>query len=201
MLNFIQAGGWIMLPLIICSVIALAISIERLWTLRYQKIAPKGLLNQVIYWLQRQQLNQAKLNAITQQSPLGQLFVTTITNIPLGTEQAKERIHDEAHYILHELQRFLNTLGTIALISPLIGLLGTVIGMIEVFTVIMIQGSGNPASLAGGISQALITTAAGLIIAIPTLISHRYLTRKVDELVIALEQQTVQLLDYFNKKS
>lgn len=198
--SFIQSGGWLMLPLIICSVIALAITIERLWSLRYQKIIPKGLLNQVLYWLQHQELDQAKMEAIAQQSPLGRLFATTIANIPLGMKQAKERIHDEAHYVLHDLQRFLNTLGTVAVIAPLIGLLGTVIGMIQVFSVIMLQGNGNPATLAGGISQALITTAAGLIIAIPALVSHRYLTRKVDELVIALEQQTVVLLDYFNKK-
>ena len=111
-------------------------------------------------------------------------------------KETKEKIHDETHYVLHDLQRFLNALGTIAVISPLIGLLGTVMGMIQVFTVIMVQGTGNPANLAGGISEALITTAAGMIIAIPALISHRYLIRKVDELTIELEQETLELLDY-----
>ena len=199
MLGFVKAGGWLMLPLLICSVLVLAITIERFWSLRSQQIAPGGLLRKVMYWLKRQQMDQAKLQYLEEHSPLGRLFATTIQNIPRGIQETKERIHDEAHYVLHDLQRFLNMLGTIAVIAPLLGLLGTVMGMIQVFSVIMLQGTGNPATLAGGISEALITTAVGMIIAIPALISHRYFMRKVDDLVMDLEQQTLELLDFFRK--
>ena len=197
MLNFVQAGGWLMLPLMLCSVLVLAISIERFWSLRYQQIAPDHLLQKTLHWLKRAQMDQNKLLYLEQNSPLGRLLATTIRNIPRGMQETKERIHDEAHYVLHDLQRFLNTLGTVAVISPLLGLLGTVIGMIQVFSVIMLQGTGNPATLAGGIAEALITTAAGMVIAIPALISHRYFMRKVDDLVMDLEQQTLALLDFF----
>ena len=196
MLSFIKSGGWLMIPLIICSVLALAITIERLWSLRRKNILPENLSAQVRYWVQQNQIDKNKLQTIGQQSPLGRLLAATITNAPLSIKETKEKIHNEAHYVLHDLQRFLNALGTIAVISPLIGLLGTVMGMIQVFTVIMVQGTGNPANLAGGISEALITTAAGMIIAIPALISHRYLIRKADELIIELEQETLALLDY-----
>ena len=196
MLSFIKSGGWLMIPLIICSVLALAITIERLWSLRRKNILPENLSAQVRYWVQQNQIDKNKLQTIGQQSPLGRLLAATITNAPLSIKETKEKIRDEAHYVLHDLQRFLTALGTIAVISPLIGLLGTVMGMIQVFTVIMVQGTGNPANRAGGISEALITTAAGMIIAIPALISHRYLVRKADELIIELEQETLALLDY-----
>lgn len=195
MFELIQAGGWLMIPIIACSIIALAICFERLWTLQPGKIAPKGLLADVWQQVQKHEITADRMSEIKSGSPLGMIIVAGLNNASHGREIMKESIQEAAGQVIHELERFLTPLGTIAAITPLLGLLGTVIGMIKVFTEIMIQGTGNASVLAGGISEALITTAAGLTIAIPALIFHRYFQRRIDSLVVTMEQETVKLIE------
>nr|WP_219339934.1 MotA/TolQ/ExbB proton channel family protein [Spartinivicinus marinus] len=184
-----------MLPILICSILALAIIIERAWTLRPSKIAPKHTLALVWKWIKNKQLDSKRLKELKGSSPLGQILAAGLSNSKHGREIMKEGIEEAASGVVHDLERFLNSLGTIAAITPLLGLLGTVIGMIKVFAEIQISGTGNADALAGGISEALITTAAGLTIAIPALIMHRFYVRRVDELVIAMEQEATKLVE------
>ncbi|MCX4029421.1 MotA/TolQ/ExbB proton channel family protein [Endozoicomonas sp. SM1973] len=195
MKELIVAGGWLMLPILICSILALAIIIERAWTLRPSKIAPKHTLALVWKWIKNKQLDSKRLKELKGSSPLGQILAAGLSNSKHGREIMKEGIEEAASGVVHDLERFLNSLGTIAAITPLLGLLGTVIGMIKVFAEIQISGTGNADALAGGISEALITTAAGLTIAIPALIMHRFYVRRVDELVIAMEQEATKLVE------
>lgn len=195
MFELVKSGGWLMLPIIICSIVALAICLDRFLALNPDKIAPKQLLAQVWGWIKNNQLDAEKIKGLKTSSPLGRILAAGLSNSRHGRDVMKESIQEAASYVIHDLERYLNTLGTIAAISPLLGLLGTVIGMIKVFTEIMQQGTGNAGVLAGGISEALITTAAGLSIAIPALIMHRYYVRRIDGIVIALEQETVKLVD------
>ena len=195
MFELVKAGGWLMLPIILCSVAALAICVEKYLALNPEKIAPKHLLAQVWGWIKNNQLDAEKIRELKTGSPLGRILAAGLSNSRHGREVMKESIQEAANHVIHDLERYLNSLGTIAAITPLLGLLGTVIGMIKVFTEIMLQGTGNAAVLAGGISEALITTAAGLSVAIPALMMHRYFVRRVDTIVIALEQETIKLVD------
>lgn len=195
MVEIVRAGGWLMLPIILCSIIAIAIIIERFWTLSAARIAPKYVLAQVWTWLKNNQLDSSKLRELRLSSPLGQILAAGLLNSKYGREPMLESIEQAAAQVVHDMERYLNTLGTIAAITPLLGLLGTVFGMIQVFSEIMLQGTGNANALAGGISVALITTAAGLIVAIPTFMFQRYFTRKVDSLVLNLEQESIKLVD------
>lgn len=195
MFELVKSGGWLMLPIILCSIAAAAICIERYIALNESKISPPQLLAQVWGWIKNNQLNADKLRDLKASSPLGQILAAGLSNSSHGRDVMKESIQEAASHVIHDLERYLNTLGTIAAIAPLLGLLGTVIGMIKVFTEIMLQGTGNAAVLAGGISEALITTAAGLSVAIPALIMHRYYSRKIDTVVITLEQETIKLVD------
>jgi len=193
--ELISAGGWLMLPIVLSSVVALAIVFERLWALRSSRVAPANLLGQVWRWIKDGQLDATRLKTLRADSPLGEILATGLANTRHGREIMKESIQEAATKVIHELERYLNTLGTIAAITPLLGLLGTVIGMIDVFTAVMVQGTGNTAVLAGGISKALITTAAGLTVAIPALFFHRFFMRRVDELVVAMEQEATKLVE------
>ena len=195
MLEIIQSGGWMMVPIIIASVLALAITVERFWTLRPGKIAPPNLLSQVWGWMKNKQLDSAKIRSLKDSSPLGNVLAAGLINSRHGRQIMKESIEEVASHEIHEMERYLNALGTIAAVAPLMGLLGTVIGMIKVFAEIMAQGTGQANLLAGGISEALITTAAGLVIAIPALICHRMLQRRVDEIVVYMEQEALKLVD------
>lgn len=195
MFELIVAGGWLMLPIVACSVVALAICLERLVVLRPRKIAPSGLLAQVWEMTRSGTLSAEHMSVIRHESPLGRIIVAGLNNSRHGREIMKESIQEEASHVVHDMERFLNPLGTIAAITPLLGLLGTVIGMIKVFTEIMIQGTGNAGVLAGGISEALITTAAGLSVAIPALVMHRYFQRRVDSLVLTMEQESIKLVE------
>lgn len=195
MFEIIKSGGWLMLPIILCSIIAMGIIVERYWALRRDKIAPKDQLAQVWSQIKNNQMDGAKLKELKQSSALGQILAAGLSNSKLGRDVMKDSIEEAASHVAHEMERFLSALGTIAAITPLLGLLGTVLGMIEVFTAIMVQGTGNAGVLAGGISQALITTATGLAIAIPALIFHRALTRRVDELLVNMEQEAIKLVD------
>ena len=195
MIELIRAGGWLMIPIILCSVLAIAIIIERFWTLSSARITPKYVLAKVWTWIKNNQLDSGKLRELRMSSPLGQILATGLVNSKYGRAAMIESIEQTAAQVVHEMERYLNTLGTIAAITPLLGLLGTVVGMIRVFSEIMLQGTGNANALAGGISEALISTAAGLSVAIPTYMFHRYFTRKVDSLVLSLEQESIKLVD------
>lgn len=195
MKELVFAGGWMMIPLMLASVLAVAISIERLWTLRSDKIAPKHLLAQVWSWIKNEELDGARLKQLKQDSHLGAVLAAGLSNSKHGRDITKEAIEQAASNAVHEMERFLTALGTIAAVAPLMGLLGTVLGMISVFNEIMAQGTGNAGVLAGGISEALITTAAGMMIAIPALIFHRIFERRIDEIVIFMEQEAVKLVD------
>ncbi len=195
MFELVKSGGWLMLPILFCSVMALAISIERFWTLRQNRVAPKHLVGEVWAEVQKGTLTSEKLGRIQLASALGKIIVTGLNNSKFGREIMKESIQETASKVIHDMERFLNPLGTIAVVTPLLGLLGTVVGMIKVFTEIMIQGTGNANVLAGGISEALITTAAGLSVAIPALIMHRYFLRRVDYLVVEMEQEAIKLVE------
>jgi biopolymer transport protein ExbB len=191
----VQAGGWLMLPILLCSVIALAIVGERLWSLQVKKIAPSNLVSQVWQWNKAGNLTDNHIDALKKNSPLGQILAAGLLNRNHPREIMKESIEDVGRQVVHELERYLNTLGTIASVTPLLGLLGTVIGMIKVFSAILSHGVGNPAVLAGGISEALITTAAGLSVAIPSLIFYRYYRGKVDSLVLKMEEEALKIVD------
>lgn len=193
--EIIKAGGWLMLPLIACSVAAAGIVIERLWTLRVDKVAPKNLVSQIWQWVNQNELNETRIRGLKKDSPLGQILAVGLLNRKHDREIMKESIEEAGRAVVHELERFLNALGTIAQITPLLGLLGTVIGMITVFTTITDVGVGDPNALAGGISTALITTAAGLSVAIPSLIFYRYFRGKIDALVVTMEQETIKLIE------
>ena len=195
MLELVTAGGLLMIPILLCSVVVLAICIERLFTLNARKIAPPHLLATVWQQLKADQLDTGKLKTLRQSSPLGRILAAGLSNAYHGREVMKESIQEAASHVVHELERYLNTLGTIAAVTPLLGLLGTVMGMIKVFAEIMAQGTGNASVLAGGISEALITTAAGLSVAIPALVMHRYFVGRIDGIVVELEQETIKLVD------
>jgi len=193
--ELVQAGGWLMIPIVLCSIIAAAICVERFWTLRPSQIAPKNLLATVWSWIRSNQLDNKRLRELRMSSPLGQILAAGLSNSRRGREIMKEAIEEGAGQVVHEMERYLNTLGTIAAITPLLGLLGTVIGMIKVFSAINLEGTGNTAVLAGGISQALITTAAGLTVAIPSLFFYRFFQRRVDELVMNMSQEAIKLVE------
>jgi len=193
--EIIKSGGWLMLPIILCSIAAFGISAERLWTLRIGKIAPAGLVNQVWSWIKSNKLDSSKVKTLSNDSSLGRILAVGLINSKHGREIMKESISETASHEIHKMERFLNALGTIAAITPLLGLLGTVVGMIRVFTAIVVEGSGNASVLAGGISEALITTAAGLAVGIPALFFHRFFTRRIEEISIDMEQQAIKLVD------
>jgi len=190
-----------MLPIIACSIIAMAIIIERFWSLQKRKIIPQQqMVAQIWQWAQDNQLNGKRIKTLRDGSPLGRVLAAGLMNANMSREVMKESIQDAGRHVIHKLERYLNTLGTIAVISPLLGLLGTVIGMIKVFSVITDVGVGNPGELAGGISQALVTTAAGLSVAIPSVIFHRYFRGKVNELVVDMEEESLKLVDVLHSK-
>jgi len=184
-----------MWPILLCSVIALAMIAERFWSLQEKRVTPKNLVAQVWQWDKAGEINKERLYELHQGSPLGRILVAGLVNRHHSRLIMKESIEEVGRHVAHELERFLNTLGTIASITPLLGLLGTVVGMIKVFAVITTQGVGDPGILAEGISQALITTAAGLTVAIPSLMFFRYFRGKVDELVMTMEQEALRMVE------
>ncbi|MEO9275317.1 MAG: MotA/TolQ/ExbB proton channel family protein [Marinomonas sp.] len=195
MLAFIQTGGFFMWPLMACSILTLAIILERFWTLRKSGVVPNGLLSEVMTRLRDDRMTLDYIRSMQSKTGLASIFAAGLLNSKHGRSAMKESVQEAASHVIHELERFMNTLGTIAAISPLLGLLGTVVGMIKVFAVLMENGAGNTALLAGGISEALLTTAAGLGVAIPALIFHRFFSRKIDVLVVTMEQQSTKLVD------
>lgn len=195
MFELIKNGGWLMLPIMLCSITAMGIVAERFWSLQRKKILPPALVAQIWRLEKDHNLNESSIRRIKMSSPLGSILAAGLLNRSHGREMMKTSIEEAGRQVVHELERFLNSLGTIASITPLLGLLGTVVGMIKVFSAIMIHGVGDPALLAGGISEALLTTAAGLTVAIPSLIFHRYFERLVDEYVLNMEEEALKLID------
>jgi len=193
--ELIKNGGWLMLPIILCSIGAMAIIAERFWSLQRKKILPPELVPQLWKLLKDDKLDETILRRIKFSSPLGAILASGLINRHHGRDMMKISIEETGRQVVHELERFLNPLGTIASITPLLGLLGTVVGMIKVFAAIMMHGVGDPGILAGGISEALLTTAAGLTVAIPSLIFHRYFERLVDEYVLNMEEEALKLID------
>jgi len=195
MLEIVRAGGWLMLPIILCSIAAAAIIFERLWTLQQKRVLPRHLTSHIWQLVKSNQLTRQHIEAIQRDSPLGEILAAGLLNRDRERLELQQSIEDTGRHVVHELERYLNPLGTIAAISPLLGLLGTVIGMVKVFAAITLHGVGNPGVLAGGISEALITTAAGLSVAIPALMGYRYLRGRVDELVVEMEKEAMKLVE------
>ncbi len=195
MLEIIEAGGWLMWPILACSVLATAIICERFWSLRSNRIIPPHLVTEVWRLYRQGELDAARLRQLQSSSPLGAILAAGLANHQYGREVMKEAIEDVGRQVAHELDRFLDLLGTIASVSPLLGLLGTVMGMIKVFSAITAAGVGDPQVLAGGISEALITTAAGLSVAIPALIFHRHFQAKVVDLVLRMENESLRFIE------
>ena len=195
MFELIRAGGFLMWPILACSIISMAIIAERFWSLRQTKIAPTNLVANVWQWHKSDKLDAKRIQALRTNSPLGMILAAGLLNRKHSREIMKESIEEVGRLVAHSLERFLNTLGTISSITPLLGLLGTVIGMIKVFTVITSQGIGDPSVLSEGISEALLTTAAGLSVAIPSLMFYRYFRGKVDDLVVTMEQEALKMVE------
>src|ERR1700761_2598477 len=190
-----MAGGWAMLPILICSAVALAIVLERCWTLRRRSVLPPGLGDEVREWARSEQLDPAHLQQLATGSPLGELLAAALTVRDQPRNLIRERIEDTGRHVVHRMERYLNTLGTIALIGPLLGLFGTVIGLIRMFMQVMVGGMADPTKMAGGIGEALICTAAGLTVAIPAYVLHRYFRSKVAGYCVDMEKQATLLLD------
>jgi len=183
-----------MAPIVLASIVAAAIFLERLWTLQAKRVLPHELTEKVWRWVESDQLQDKHILALAQNSPLGKILAAGLSNRHRDRAIIKEAIEDTGRHVVHELERFLNALGTIASMSPLLGLLGTVSGMIRTFNDITAQGVGNPQILAGGISEALISTAAGLVVAIPSVIAYRFLRSRVESLVIQMEKEAMKLV-------
>jgi len=200
MVDIVKAGGWLMAPIILCAIIAMGIILERFWTLKEKRVIPEDLTSKVWAWVKRDHLDQDQIQTLYQGSALGQILAAGLINRDRERAIMKDSIEDTGRHVVHELERYLDTLGTIAAISPLLGLLGTVIGMVKVFTQITTGGVGNPALLAGGISEALITTAAGLTVAIPALIGYRYYSNRVETLVVSMEKEAIKLVEALHRR-
>jgi len=200
MFELVKAGGLMMGPIILASIIAAAIFLERLWTLQPKRVLPAELTEKVWRWVEQRQIQDKHIAALQQNSPLGRILAAGLANRHRDRTVIKESIEDTGRHVVHELDRFIGALGTIAAISPLMGLLGTVLGMIRAFNVITAAGVGNPALLAGGIAEALITTAAGLTVAIPALIGYKYLRGRVDGLVVQMEKEAIKLVQAMDEQ-
>lgn len=200
MWELVVAGGWVMLPILLCSALALAIVVERLWSLRAGVVAPPRLTRQIPDLAAAPSLNERSLAALRANSPLGRILAAGLANRGETRALIRERIEEAGRQVVHELERYLNTLGTIAAVTPLLGLLGTVLGMIKVFRAITAAGVGDAQALAGGISEALLTTAAGLCVAIPALILYRYLRGRVEELVVGMEAEAIRFMESLERK-
>lgn len=194
MITIVEAAGWPIWFLIVASIIAVALIVERLIFLRNSKIVPAGLLDETIKELKQKGVTPPMLTKLSESSPLGRVFAAGLKNIKSSPEIMKESIEEAGRASNHEMERFLTTLGTIASISPLLGLFGTVVGMIEIFGA-QNAGGSNPAELAHGISVALYNTAFGLIVAVPSMIFYRHFRSTVDSLTLEMEQQAIKLVE------
>ena len=195
MFELIKSGGWVMALIIPCSIAALAIIGERLWSLQKKFVTPPNLLPQVQQWLARKELDDNRLKLLRESSPLGRVLAAGLVNRKHSREVIREAIQDSGRHLVPELERYLRTLGTIAAISPFLGLLGTVLGMIDMFAGIGSRGVGDPSIVANGIAQALVATASGIGVAIPSLMFYRYFRGRVSELLVDMEQEAIKLVE------
>jgi biopolymer transport protein ExbB len=195
MWEIVRAGGLMMWPIILCSVVAAAIILERLWTLQDRRVLPPELTRRVWQLIEGNQITEPMIHALEQNSPLGKLLAVGLLNRHRPRTMLMERLEDTGRHVVHELERYLNTLGTIAGVSPLLGLIGTVTGIIKAFNAIEAGGAGDPRALSGGIAEALVATAAGLCVAIPSLFAYRYLRGRVERIVVAMEKDSIRLAD------
>ena len=195
MFELFRAGGPLMWVILLCSLIALTIIFERLLTLRIKQVAPASLRQQIVDLVRSGKVSKERIRIVREHSPLGQVLAAGLDNLQHGPDAMREALEEAGKQVVHKLGRYLNTLGTIASITPLVGLLGTVIGMIKVFTAITANGVGDPTVLSGGISEALITTAAGLSVGIPCLMFYRHFRGRISELAVILEDNALALLD------
>lgn len=200
MVEIVKAGGMLMAPIILCAILALGIVLERFWTLQQKRVIPEDLTGKVWGWVEQNTLDHKRIQTLHQGSPLGQILAAGLMNRNQPRMVMKDSIEDTGRHVVHELERYLDTLGTVAAISPLLGLLGTVIGMVKVFTAITTHGVGDPTVLAGGIAEALITTAAGLTVAIPALIGYRYYRNRIDTLVVDMEKEAIKLIEALHRR-
>lgn len=200
MLKLITSGGWLMLPILGCSIVALAIIIERSLFLQQKKVVPPDLLALVLHNLKNQNLNYQVLEKTLENSALGEVLASGLAYRGAGPERMKQRMEEAGRHAMLELERFLSFLGTIAAIAPLLGLLGTVVGMIQMFSALTLEtGAVNAQGLAGGISQALLTTAFGLVVAIPSLLFHRLFHHRIDEFAVCIEREALKMIDNTQK--
>ena len=195
MWEIVKAGGIFMVPIVLCSIALVGIVFERLWTLQRKRVLPQELIKKVSQLAEANQVNTKVIDALEKNSPLGRVLAAALANRHRGRDIMMERVEDVGRHVVHELERFVNSVGTIASISPLLGLLGTVTGIIAAFKGVMLGGMGDPRVLAGGISEALICTAGGLTVAIPAYIAHRYLRGKVERIVVEMEKIAINFAD------
>lgn len=195
MLELVKAGGWPMIPLLLLSAVALAIIVERFWTLRRKSVLPAGLGNEVRAWASRGRLDPSHIESLRQNSPLGALLAAALDVRHRPRDQIRERIEDVGRHLVHRMERYLNALGSIATVGPLLGLFGTVVGMIQMFMVVGDQGIGDVNELAGGIGKALVCAATGMIVAIPALMFHRYFRGRIAGYIVDMEHEAIRLLD------
>jgi len=200
MQEIVLAGGPFMWPIILCSVIAAGIITERLWTLQRRRVMPADLTRRIWALVESGQVNDKVITALEANSPLGKLLATGLANRHRPREVMMDRIEDTGRHVAHDLDRYLNSLGTIAGVAPLLGLLGTVTGIIRAFSAIHEGGLGDPRLLSGGISEALICTAAGLFVAIPSYVAFRYLRGRVEAIVVRIEKDVVRFADALNER-
>jgi biopolymer transport protein ExbB len=194
-LELLIAGGWLIWPILLCSVVSLAIVIDRFRHLRASRVIPPGLYERIEKLIQDKKLTNAHVSTLAEQSPLGQIFSAAISHAHLRKSELKATVEDSGRHQIHEMEKYLSTLGSIAAITPLLGLLGTVVGMIKVFAAITVSGVGQPQELAEGISQALITTATGLTVAIPSLLFYRHFKSHIQALSIDMEREVLRLFN------
>lgn len=201
MWELVKAGGWLMLPIVICSVVALVIVLERAKQLRFSLVAPEGLREALIEQLQKSgDISRSQLLEIKEESPLGDILATGLLHRQHGLESMTMHMQNRASVQIHALEKNINMLGTIGAITPLLGLLGTVLGIITSFLAVTDGLMQDPTMLAGGVSQALITTAGGMFVAIPALVTYRYFQRRVVDINAKFETEAgllvQELYDY-----
>ena len=201
MLELVRAGGWPMIPLLLLSVVALAIIVERFWSLRRKVVLPPGLGAEVRAWAGRGRLDPAHIDSLRSNSPLGALLAAALDVRHRSREEIRERVEDVGRHLVHRMERFLNTLGTIAAAGPLLGLFGTVVGMIQMFLGILDHGVGDVNQLAGGIGKALVCTAAGMVVAVPALCFHRYFRGRIASYIVDMESEAFQLMDALDPRA
>ena len=196
MLELVRAGGWPMIPLLLLSLVALGIIVERFWSLRRERVLPPGLGNEVVQWVARgQALQQPHIESLRATAPLGALLAAALDVRHRSREEIRERVEDVGRHQVHRMERFLNALGTIAAAGPLLGLFGTVVGMIQMFLGILDHGVGDVNQLAGGIGKALVCTATGMIVAIPALMFHRYFRGRIAGYIVDMEHDAMRVMD------